>query len=261
MDEPKTRSQEFPRRESSPPRALVTGGARGLGRAIASRLLADGLEVVIADVADAADPIAGVDYLRADVGVEEDVRDLADELRRRGGVDVIVANAGIQGPAVAVTEYPPAEWDRVLRTNVTGAFLVCRALLPDLQARGHGRIITIASVAGKIPYPLRSAYCASKWALIGFTRSLAHEVGTDGITVNAVCPGPVENDAMENVIRRRAEATGRTVDTVRREYLEKLALPRFAREEDVASLVSYLVSDEAGAITGQAIDVSSGYRT
>jgi NAD(P)-dependent dehydrogenase (short-subunit alcohol dehydrogenase family) len=166
----------------------------------------------------------------------------------------------VRGPTAPVTDYPVEEWEAVLRVNLTGAFLCCRAFAPAMQKKGWGRIINVSSMAGKVPYPLRSAYAASKWGLIGLTLTLARELGPQGITVNAVCPGPVDNAAMQEVMRARAEATGRSFEETRAEYLQNLAIPQLPTEDDVAHMVSYLVSDAAWSITGQAVEVSSGYR-
>jgi NAD(P)-dependent dehydrogenase (short-subunit alcohol dehydrogenase family) len=129
-----------------------------------------------------------------------------------------------------------------------------------MQRRGWGRIVNISSMAGRGPYPLRSAYAASKWGLFGFTLTLSRELGRDGVTVNAVCPGPVDNENMKNVIKQRAAVTGESVDEVKKDYLDRLAIPQMPFEEDIANMVAYLTSDAAWSITGQAIEVSSGYR-
>ena len=239
---------------------LVTGGGRGIGRAIASALRDDGLQVSVVDTCGLVDPLPGIDFYRGDIGNAVDVANLLRDLEARGGIDILVNNAGIRGPTAPVTEYPVEEWETVLRVNLTGPFLCCRAFAPSMQKKGWGRIVNISSVAGKVPYPLRSAYAASKWGLIGFTLTLAREVGPYGITVNAVCPGPVDNAAMGEVMEQRARATGRSLQEVRSEYLERLALRQMPSENEVAHMVSYLVSEAARSITGQAMEVSSGYR-
>jgi len=240
--------------------ALITGGARGIGRSIARCLCVDGFRVVVADKDEVREVPSGIRYYRADVGNAIEVANLARELESKVGIDVLINNAGVRGPTAPVTDYPVEEWEAVLRVNLTGAFLCCRAFAPAMQKKGWGRIINVSSMAGKVPYPLRSAYAASKWGLIGFTLTLARELGPQGITVNAVCPGPVDNAAMQEVMRARAEATGRSFEETRAEYLQNLAIPQLPTEDDVAHMVSYLVSDAAWSITGQAVEVSSGYR-
>ena len=239
---------------------LVTGGAQGIGCAIGLRLLADGLKVAIVDKVEAKDVPSEIRCYKADVGSAEEITKLAQELEMNGGVDILVNNAGVRGPTVEVTDYPLEAWEEVIRVNLTGAFLCCRAFAPRMQTKDWGRIINISSMAGRVPYPLRSAYAASKWGLIGFTLTLAQELGPHGITVNAVCPGPVENQAMQEVIKERAKATGKSFEKVRMEFLQHLAIPQLPTEADVASMVAYLISDAACHITGQTIEVSSGYR-
>jgi NAD(P)-dependent dehydrogenase (short-subunit alcohol dehydrogenase family) len=177
-----------------------------------------------------------------------------------GPIDILVNNAAIIGPTAPVERIHRADWDEVLAVNLTGAWLCCRAVLPEMIARRAGRIINIASMAGKMAYPLRSPYAVSKWGLIGLTLTLAQEVGAYGIQVNAVCPGPVEGERMRRIIADRAEALGQAPEQVERAYVEPAALKRMARAEDVAALVAFLTSPEADNITGQAIDLSAGYR-
>ncbi len=153
-----------------------------------------------------------------------------------------------------------SDWDEVLTVNLTGAWLCCQAVLPEMIARRAGKIINIASMAGKIAYPLRSPYAVSKWGLIGLTLTLAQEVGVYQIQVNAVCPGPVEGERMRRIIRDRAVALGQVPEEVERAYVEPAAMKRMVRAEDVAALVAFLASPEADNITGQAIDVSAGFR-
>jgi NAD(P)-dependent dehydrogenase (short-subunit alcohol dehydrogenase family) len=240
--------------------ALVTGGAKGIGLAIVKRLCRDGVRVVVADVESPLEQLSTVKVYETDVSSEEAVVNLACQLDAEGGVDILVNNAGIRGPTAPVTEYPAADWEAVLGVNLTGPFLCCKAFTPVMQRRGWGRIINRASMAGKTPYPLRSAYAASKWGLIGLTLTLAQELGQHGITVNALCPGPIDNDAMRQVMEQRAKASEKSEEEIRAEYLARLAVPRLPSEDDVAHMASFLVSESAWSLTGQAIEVSSGYR-
>jgi NAD(P)-dependent dehydrogenase (short-subunit alcohol dehydrogenase family) len=240
--------------------ALVTGGARGIGRAIALLLHNQGLQVAVVDRSETSEPIPGVSYYIADVAGSAEMIDLEEKLRFRGGVNILVNNAGIRGPTAPVIDYPLEDWESVLSVNLTAVFLCCRTFAPNMQRRGWGRIVNISSMAGRGPYPLRSAYAASKWGLFGFTLTLSRELGRDGVTVNAVCPGPVDNENMKNVIKQRAAVTGESVDEVKKDYLDRLAIPQMPFEEDIANMVAYLTSDAAWSITGQAIEVSSGYR-
>ena len=240
--------------------ALVTGGAKGIGRAIASRLLDDGMEVAVVDCIEPSALDSRVRFFKGDVARAEDLQDLAAGLLSLGGVDVLVNNAGIRGPTAPVSAYPLKDWEAVVKLNLTGPFLCCQLLTAPMQEKRWGRIINIASMAGKTPYPLRSGYAASKWGLIGLTLTLAGELGNCGITVNAVCPGPVENENMRLVMQERATATEQSFEEIRAGFIRQLAIPQLPQEVDVAAMVSYLASDAAWCITGQALEVSSGYR-
>jgi NAD(P)-dependent dehydrogenase (short-subunit alcohol dehydrogenase family) len=249
--------------------AIVTGGGRAIGKVIALRLAQAGADVALAglDEAELAATAGEVEALGrralavvADVAHEDQVQALADRVRQAWGrIDVLVNNAGIIGPTAPVEQVRRTDWERVLAVNLTGAFLCCRAVLPDMLARRAGKIINISSIAGKIAYPLRAPYAVSKWGLIGLTLTLAKEVGPYNVQVNAVCPGPVEGERMRGVIERRAQELGRTPAEVERSYTEATVLKRFVRAEDVAELVAYLASPAGDNMTGQAIDVAAGY--
>lgn len=249
--------------------ALVTGGGRGIGRAIALRLAREGFNLVLAgpepvelNATGAEIQSLGRRHLEVvvDVSQEDRVRTLADlALDTLGRIDILVNNAAIIGPTAPVAQVPRADWDEVLAVNLTGALLCCQGVLPGMIARRSGKIVNIASVAGKIAYPLRSPYAVSKWGLIGLTLTLAKEVGEHNIQVNAVCPGPVAGERMRQVIEQRAAELGQPPEQVERDYLERLALKRMVRAEDVAALVAFLASPEADNITGQALDVSAGF--
>jgi NAD(P)-dependent dehydrogenase (short-subunit alcohol dehydrogenase family) len=249
--------------------AVVTGGGRGLGRSICLRLARAGMDVSLAgrDTAALGDTAAAVEALgrralpvEADVASEEQVAALVARTRERlGPAAVLVNNAGIAGPTAPLHQVSRADWDRVLAVNLTGAFLCCRGFLPDLLARRAGKVINISSMAGKTGYALRSHYAASKWGLIGLTRSLALEAGPFNVQVNAICPGPVEGERMRRVIRARAAELGQSEAEVERAYVAGTALGRMVPPEEVAELVAFLASPAADNITGQAIDVSAGY--
>jgi NAD(P)-dependent dehydrogenase (short-subunit alcohol dehydrogenase family) len=249
--------------------AIVTGGGRAIGKRIALRLAEDGLDVVVAgpDRPELATAVAEVEAFGrrglavvTDVTREEQVSALADQtLKAFGRIDVLVNNAGIIGPTAPVAAVRRADWDEVLAVNLTGAFLCAKAVLPTMTAQQSGRIINIASVAGKIANALRSPYAVSKWGLIGLTLTLAKEVGTHNIQVNAVCPGPVVGESMRGIIERRAAELGRAAAEVERDYLQAAALKRMVEADDVAAVVAFLASPAAGNITGQALDVSAGY--
>ena len=250
--------------------AIVTGGARGLGRAIAARLADEGAYLVLAapekDELSAVQAELSSNGCRAigvltDVTKGDQVQAMADAtVKEFGRIDLLVNNAGIAGPTTRVDQVAPEEWNETMDVNLTGAFLCVRAVAPTMIAQGSGKIVNISSVAGKIGYALRTPYAASKWGLIGLSRSLANELGEYGIQVNAICPGPIQGDRMQRIFEGRAAALGKPVEEVRRDYLEIMALRRMVPPEDVAATVAFLASSEGENITGQALDVSAGYQ-
>lgn len=255
--------------ESAERVAIVTGGGRGLGRTIALRLARAGWNVALAGPGE-EELLQVVDELRqggrqaravvTDVRSEDQVTAMVREtLDAFGRIDALVNNAGIIGPTAPVAEMPRDQWDDVLAVNLTGAMLCAKAVVPAMRPRRSGKIINIASVAGKIAYALRSAYGVSKWGMIGLTMTLAKELAEHNIQVNAVCPGPVRGERMARVIRQRAVELGQSEQQVERDYVSATVLKRLVEPEDVADLVAFLVSEQSNNVTGQAIDVSAGY--
>jgi len=251
--------------------AIVTGGGRGIGRSIAHRFAAEGAAVVIGgtgrdrlEATSAEIVAAGGRALAvvADVADEAAVVKMVEEtVGRFGRIDLLVNNAGVAGPTAAVIDIAREDWERTLAINLTGAFLCAKHAVPHLIAAGGGRIINIASVAGLIGYALRSPYAASKWAMIGFTRSLALEVGGYGITVNAIAPGSVRGERIQEVIRSRAATLGKTPADVEREFFtDSAALKRMVEPEEIAAAALYLASDEGRSVTGETLNVSAGFR-
>ena len=250
--------------------AIVTGGGHGIGRAIALRFAAEGCAVAIAGtnrerLEATAQELRGqgarVQVSVTDVGDEAAVeRMVAAAVAEFGRLDILVNNAGITGPTAAAVDIARAEWDRTLEINLTGALLCAKHALPHMIRAKSGRIINITSVAGFIGYPLRAAYAASKWGMIGLNRTLALEAGPHGITVNAIAPGSTRGERMSRVIQARAQALGKSDAEIEREYLDPTALKRMVAEEDVAATALFLASDEASSITGDTIAVSGGFR-
>jgi NAD(P)-dependent dehydrogenase (short-subunit alcohol dehydrogenase family) len=206
--------------------------------------------------------------LVGDVSREEDVRRVVAQAEASlGPIDVLVNNAGIPGPTAPATEIAAGDWERVLAVNLTGAFLCAREVLRSMVARARNEagksavrssLLNIGSVAGKISYPQRAPYASAKWGLIGFTLTLAEEVGPYGIRVNCLCPGPVEGELMDAVIAARARTMQAPEDLVRQRFVAFTMMKRMVRAEDVAAAALFLASDAACSITGQAIDVSGG---
>lgn len=247
---------------------MITGAGGNLGRALAEGLAGAGTCVALVDVGAgfrAAERLvrglgSGALALRTDITSEAQVRrSFRAVLRRWGRLDILINNAGITGPTAPVEKVARQDWEQVLGVNLTGAFLCAREAVRVMKRQRRGQILQISSVAGKIAYPLRLPYACSKWALIGFTQTLAQELGPDHIRVNAVCPGPVAGEAMERILRARARALGTSARAVRRRYLRALALGRMATPADVVAAVLFLCSPAARNITGQALDVSAGW--
>jgi 3-oxoacyl-[acyl-carrier protein] reductase len=238
--------------------AVITGGARGIGLAIATRLANEGAAVSIwdMDVETARTAAAGLpggaahtaavdvtDLATIDAAVAATVADL-------GHIDILVNNAGIAGPVHNTWEYPVDEWKRVIDVDLVGVYLCCRAVVPHMIERGWGRIVNIASVAGKEGNPNASAYAAAKSGVMGFTKSLGKETVDTGILVNAVAPVVIETDILKQV-------TPEFVDYMR----AKIPMGRFGKVEEAAALVAWLVSDECTFSTGATFDLSGGRAT
>jgi NAD(P)-dependent dehydrogenase (short-subunit alcohol dehydrogenase family) len=242
--------------------ALVTGGGRGIGRAVAHRLAKEGARVVV--TGRTASELDAVARETGGVGVPMDLCDrasiaaaLEDVAARVGPVDVLINNAGIAESA-PYDRTGDEMWDRIMAVNATGAFTLCRALVPAMVARGWGRVINVASNAGRTGYAYTVAYCASKHAVVGVTRALAVELARTGVTVNAVCPGWVETKMTEEATARIARTTGRSADDATR-ALEKMSPQnRLMTPEEVAYVIVTLCADEARGVNGQAIPLDGG---
>jgi len=237
--------------------AIVTGGTGGLGSAIAARLGDDGFRVAVADIAVAAGsmtstaPRTGDDSVVAvpvDVTDAESAAAMCAAVRHHWGrVDVLVNNAGIAGPTTPVASYPPDAWQRVIAVNLTGTFHCTRACLPVMATAGYGRIVNIASIAGKDGNPDMSAYSASKGGVIAFTKSVAKEVARTGILVNCVVPGVID-----------AGLTDNAPDEERQLFLSRIPMGRMGRPGELAELVSWLASERCSFSTGATYDLSGG---
>lgn len=248
--------------------AVVTGAGRGLGRVIATALAEAGATVVVSGrdrtalgATEAAITAAGGRALTlpADVTDAAALEELASEtLARLGRIDVLVNNSGIAGPSGPLESIDPADWDETFAVNVRGVFLACRAVIPTMRAHGRGVIVTIGSYTGKRPLTGRTPYAASKTALIGLTRTLAHELGPDGIRVNLISPGGIEGERIERVIRNLALQEGITDEEARARFEAPSALGRLVDAAEIASTVVFLASDAASGITGEDLNVSAG---
>lgn len=245
-------------------RVLITAGARGLGFEMAQAFLANGCTVWITDVdADALEAAqAQHPELRAvfsDASSEQDVDELFANIKaEQGGLDVLINNAGVAGPTGYVETLSKEDWDRTLAVNITGQFLCARRAVPLLKESSSGSMINLSSAAGHLGFPGRSAYAASKWAVIGFTKTLAIELGQFGVRVNAILPGAVEGDRIRAVIAAKAQTLSQSIDDMTRQHQRQSALGRFIDPHDVANMAVFLASNAARNISGQSMAID-GY--
>jgi 3-oxoacyl-[acyl-carrier protein] reductase len=227
--------------------AVVTGGAQGIGAAIVKRLEASGAKVAIWDVNGRdLDGKAGVDVTDA-AAVEAAVR---NALKAMGRIDVLVNNAGIAGKNLPTVDYPVEEWERVLRVNLTSQFLCCRAVAPHMVKAGYGRIVNIASIAGKEGNPNAVAYSASKAGVISLTKSLGKELAQTGVLVNCVTPAAAKTAIFDQMTEQHINY-----------MLSKIPMNRFVTVDEVASLVCWLASEDCSFSTGGVFDISGGRAT
>ena len=245
---------------------LVTAGASGIGRAIAEAFLAQECHVHVCDVSD--DAIAGflkenpaATASRADVSDIGDVEQLFDDVSDRyGKLDTLVNNAGISGPTAHVEDIEPADWDQTISVDLNGQFYCTRKAIPLLKA-SRGSIINIASCVVFTGCPGRAPYTAAKWGVIGFTKTLAMELGPAGIRVNAICPGSVAGERLDAVVERDAKKRGQSADAIRDVYLRQSSLRTYIDPEDVANLAFFLASDAGAKISGQVIGLDGHTET
>ncbi len=248
--------------------AFVTGGGQGIGQTICARLARHGADVVIADLEETAmDETKALVEAEGGRGIVRPL-DLRDEdavaeaataaLEACGSIEILVNNAGIAGPTAPCEDVSVEEWDHTMEVNLRGMFLMTRELLPGMKDQEYGRIVNISSISGKRPLTHRTPYAASKMGVIGFTRTLATEVGEYDINANAICPGPVEGPRIQRVIEGQAEAREMPVEAVREEFQAENPRDEFVQAEDVAASVAYLCSADATRITGEDLNVSAG---
>ena len=242
-------------------KVLITGGASGIGYAIARAFHREGDRVYICDIdapalERAALALPGLLTSHCAVGERDAVTAMvADAARRMDGLDVLVNCAGIGGPTQPVQQLDPADWDAVIRVNLTGTFDVTRAAIPHLiRARG-GVIINMSSAAGRFGYANRSPYSATKWALIGFTKTLSIELGEHGIRVNAIAPGAVAGERAERVFQGRAQISGRPVAEEKVLGLANQTLKELVDPDHIAALAVFLTSEAGRSISGQVLPI------
>jgi 2-dehydro-3-deoxy-L-rhamnonate dehydrogenase (NAD+) len=237
--------------------AIVTGAANGIGEVISRRLANAGARVVIADIDEQAATAAAERIgerafpVRLDITDANSVRQALEMvLARTQSLEIVVNNAGLAGKAAPVWEQTDDDWNRVLATNVTGAFFMCRAVMPHMRSRGYGRVVNIASIAGKEGNPNMVAYSASKAAIIGLTKSIAKEVATEGICVNAVSPAVIRTKILDQLTPAQVSY-----------MVERIPMKRTGQPEEVAAVVHFLSTRDCSFVTGQCYDVSGGRAT
>ena len=243
---------------------FVTGAASGLGKATTERFLRDGYKAVATDVAgdaldacvkewDAADRVLAC---QADVRNRDEIQNAGDAtVKRWGRIDVLGNNAGSSGPTGPVESLDYADWRRTIEVNLDSQFLCTKQAVPMRREAGGGSLVNISSSAGLRGYPMRTPYAAAKWGVIGLTKTLAMELGPEGIRVNAICPGSGAGDRIDRVIEAAAEARGVGAETVRQGYLRQVSMRTFVSAEDVAELALFLCSEAGARISGQALAV------
>lgn len=235
--------------------AIVTGAATGLGEAIARRFAAAGATVAVADrdlarakaVADSIGSFA----IAVDITDSASVRQAtADVVAKTGRIDILVNNAGVAGRAAPIWEQTEEDWAMVLAVNMNGVFHFCKAVIPHMRERGYGRIVSIASIAGKEGNPNMCAYSASKAGVIGFTKSIAKEVATEGICINAVAPAVIRTKILEQLTPQQVA------------YMtDRIPMKRTGAPDEIAAVVHFLASPESSFVTGQCYDASGGRAT
>ncbi|MCC6292460.1 MAG: SDR family oxidoreductase [Bryobacterales bacterium] len=239
--------------------AVITGGSRGLGRAMAVALASEGASVALvardraklAESAGAVEQAGGKASLHvADVAVEADVLALEKEIAARyGKVHILINNAGIN-LRKTITEFTLEEWNGVVNTNLTSVFLMCRAFVPHMKGNGYGRIINMTSIMSHVSIPGRTAYSSTKTALLGLTRALALELAGDGVTVVGISPGPFGTE-MNTALMNNAELNA--------QFLSKIPVGRWGKVEEIGALARFICSEEAGFITGTDILIDGGW--
>ena len=242
-------------------RVLISGGASGIGEAIAAAFLEAKARVHVCDVSELALAAFRAKYPEA-FATHADVADrgavdrvFAEQAARFGGLDVMVNNAGVAGPTGGIDAISESEWTRTIDVNLNAQYRFAYHAAPLLKASEHAQMICMSSVAGRLGYAWRTPYAATKWAIVGLMKSLAAELGPDGVRVNALLPGVVEGPRIDGVIGARARQLGLSEEVMREAYVSKISLRRMTTAEDVAAMALFLCSPAARNISGQAISV------
>lgn len=246
-----------------PQRVLITAGASGIGREFARAFAANDAKVFVCDIDEAAlsaiaKEIPGLIARRCDMASRAEIERMVPEaVAALGGLDVLINNAGIAGLTLPVEQYPPDDWDEVVAVNLTAMFDVARLAIPHLKQSQASCIINMSSIAGRYGFANRSPYAATKWGVIGLTKTLAMELGEWGIRANAIAPGAVEGDRIMRVFQGRAQISGRSLEEVKADAFAAQSIDGFIDPEDIAQLAVFLASDAAKSISGQVIPIDN----
>jgi len=244
-------------------RVLVTAGAAGIGREIARTFLTHGARVQVCDVDEKALAALPKEIFRikADVAKLADVDRLFEDVQRNlGGLDVLVNNAGVAGPTAKVEDIRPEDWDRCIAVDLNGMFYVTRKAMPLIKAAGGGSIVNLSSIAGRFGFAMRTPYSAAKWAVVGFTQSLAVEAGPDGVRVNCIQPGIVEGERVDRIVADKAKALGVAPKQVLDDMVQGISLKTTVTAQDIADTALFLTVGAGRHISGQALSVCGGAR-
>jgi NAD(P)-dependent dehydrogenase (short-subunit alcohol dehydrogenase family) len=244
-------------------RVSVTAGGSGIGKEIARAFVDNGATVCVCDIDQAAleataKDISGLITTVCDVSKRQDIERMVPQaVEALGGLDVLVNNAGIAGPTAPVEHMDPDAWEKVMQVDLTGTFNVTRVAIPYLKKSTAGVIINMSSVAGRFGYANRSPYSTAKWGVIGFTKTLSIELGGYGIRANAILPGAVAGPRIERVFEGRAQATGKSLDEIRKDAMAAQSIKRLVDPKDIAALAVFLASDAAKSISGQILPIDN----
>jgi NAD(P)-dependent dehydrogenase (short-subunit alcohol dehydrogenase family) len=237
-------------------RVAITAGAGGIGRVMADSFAERGARVWVSDVDEAALAECPHACTRADAGSLPDLEAfMSAALAGLGGLDVLVNNAGIAGPTARVEDVPPDALEATLRIDLASQFHCARLAIPALRAAGGGSIVNLSSAAGRFGFPLRAPYAAAKWGVVGFTKTLAMELGPDGIRVNAILPGLVDGPRIRRVLSAKAAAAGISENEQTDKAVTQTSLRCFVTQHDIANMALYLCSSFGATISGQALSV------